>query len=460
MQPFLLEGVRDEERSVGVDGVARKLGALEAAEARFTTGFTRGSLVMRFVRFFESADDAELFLVAHVAAALGEQAHYELSLGCETVGQGHGSSTAGFSEGPAGVAVGAQTDLQGAIDRCEYQVGQLTLAHRKFLGGPLGLFARWNFCDGKGHRTSFVPDDCLERFNIARVIDFVNLKVVALPFFLFFRTLQFHLHYCMSYIKKPDEIAAILEGGRLMGEILEKLGKMVKPGVTAWELNEAAEAMIAEVGGATAFKGYRGRRNDPPFPSTICFSKNEELVHGIATKEKVIEDGDIISLDIGMRYPGEQGFFTDTAITVPVGKIPSEVEKLLQVTYDALEAGIKVAQVGNTVADIGKAVESFVQSQGNYGIIRDLVGHGVGHAVHEDPRVPNYYDKHLESWVLEPGVVIAIEPMIALGTHEVDTAEDGWTILTTDRKWNAHFEHTIVITKDGPQVATRRPSEL
>ncbi|MEK7623261.1 MAG: type I methionyl aminopeptidase, partial [Patescibacteria group bacterium] len=215
--------------------------------------------------------------------------------------------------------------------------------------------------------------------------------------------------------------------------------------------------------------GYRGRRGDPPFPSVVCFSVNHELVHGIATKEKVIKNGDIVSIDIGMEYPNSKfqipnskhvgGYFTDTAVTITVGKVPKEIEKLLNVTKEALEAGIRAAKVGNTVADIGRAVETYVKSQGNYGIVRDLVGHGVGHAVHEEPRVPNYYDKAQEKWVLEPGVVIAIEPMITLGTHEVETLDDQWTICPVDKSLNAHFEHTIVITENGPVVVTRRPGE-
>ncbi len=253
-----------------------------------------------------------------------------------------------------------------------------------------------------------------------------------------------------------------------MGEILRALEKMAKPGVSGLELDQKAEEMILAAGGAPAFKGYRGRLSEPPFPSVICFSLNEELVHGIATADKIIADGDLVSIDIGMRWPAksadvagreQDGYFTDTAITIAVGKVPAEQKKLLAVTKQALEAGIKAAQPGNTVADIGLAVQSYIESQGNYGIVRDLVGHGVGHAVHEEPRVPNYHDKKLAKWVLRPGVVIAIEPMIALGGHAVQVGADGWTITMADGTRSAHFEHTIVITADGPVVATRRPGE-
>ena len=286
----------------------------------------------------------------------------------------------------------------------------------------------------------------------------------------------------MSYIKNQEETAAIAEGGQLMGEILEKLSKLVAPGVTGADLDREAERLIRAVGGMPAFKGYRGRRGEAPFPGTICFSLNEELVHGIPTKEKIIKDGDIVSIDIGMQwqisglqqsdFSNQQsvpktdgrslksaGYFTDTAVTIAVGQVPEEIKKLLQVTREALEVGIRAAQPGRTVASIGKAIEEYVRGQGDYGIVRDLVGHGVGHAVHEEPRVPNYYDKSLEKWVLANGVVIAIEPMITLGAPAVETLSDAWTICPVDKSLNAHFEHTIIITELGPQVATRRPGE-
>lgn len=274
------------------------------------------------------------------------------------------------------------------------------------------------------------------------------------------------------YRKKPQEIAKIREGGQLMGEILEKLVPMVKPGVSGYEIDAEAERLILEIGGVPAFKGYRSRRADPPFPATICFSLNEEVVHGIPTKEKLIKDGDLVTLDIGMEFPApgarhlgmkkkdlQSGFFTDTALTIAVGKVPENSKKLIEVTRKALEVGIAAAQPGRSVADIGRAIEDYVRTQGKYGIVEDLTGHGVGHAVHEEPPVPNYYEKKLKNWILEPGVVIAIEPMITLGTHRVDIARDGWTIFTADKSLSAHFEHTLVITENGPEVVTRRPGE-
>lgn len=275
----------------------------------------------------------------------------------------------------------------------------------------------------------------------------------------------------MSYIKTLQEIEEIEKGGRILGKILEELSYMAKPGVSAWKIDKQAEKLIKKAGGRPAFKGYRGREEDTPFPSTICASINHDLVHGIATKEKILKDGDIFSIDIGMEWPcnskkyklksikSERGYFTDTAITVIVGQVPEKTKQLLNVTKKALEIGIEQCMVGNTVADIGRAIQDYVEPQG-YGIVRDLVGHGVGHGVHEEPRVPNYYDKSLKKWKLEPGVVLAIEPMITVGGYAVETAEDGWSISTQDKSLCAHFEHTVVVTGDGPVVVTRRPQEI
>ncbi|OIO19658.1 MAG: type I methionyl aminopeptidase [Candidatus Magasanikbacteria bacterium CG1_02_32_51] len=270
----------------------------------------------------------------------------------------------------------------------------------------------------------------------------------------------------MSYIKTKEEIEYLKTGGKILGEILDKLAKMSVVRVSAYEVDKEAERMIVEAGGRPAFKGYRTRRSDPPFPSTICASLNEEVVHGIATKDKILKDGDIFSIDIGMQYPlncglgkGGNGFFTDTAITVLIGNVAEKTKQLVNVTKKSLELAIEKCFIGNSIADIGRVVEDYIDPQG-YGIVRDLVGHGVGHEVHEEPRVPNYYDKDLESWKIEEDAVIAIEPMITMGDYNVETAEDGWSISTVDKSLSAHFEHTIVITKDGPLVVTRRPSEL
>lgn len=263
-------------------------------------------------------------------------------------------------------------------------------------------------------------------------------------------------------IKKKPELQLIKEGGKLMGQILADLKRMTKPGMSTFDVDKLAEKMILEVGGKPAFKGYKAHFADTPFPSTICASVNTELVHAIARKNVILKDGDIFSIDIGMEYPSKniQGFFTDTAITFPIGTISSEKQKLLEVTKKALEEGIKAAAPGKSIAAIGKAIETYVKKQGKYGIVRDLVGHGVGYKVHEEPVIPNYYDPSLESIKLIPGMVIAIEPMLSItGEYRVRTKKDGWTIEMLDGSLCAHFEHTLIITKTGNIVVTRRPGE-
>ncbi len=267
----------------------------------------------------------------------------------------------------------------------------------------------------------------------------------------------------MSYIKKPAEIDFIIKGGKLLGEILEELAKMSKAGVSVAEIDKQAEKMIYEIGGRPSFKGYKTSPEDTPFPNTICASINEELVHGLAKQEKILKTGDLFSIDIGMEYPynkktKQRGFYTDTALTVKIGEVSKEADRLQKITKKALEKGIQQCLVGKTVADIGRAIQNYVEAQG-LAVIRDLVGHGVGHAVHEEPRVPNYYDSYLEMYELKPGVVLALEPMVALGSYEVEVADDGWGIVMADGKLSAHFEHTVIITDNGPIVATRRPSE-
>lgn len=262
----------------------------------------------------------------------------------------------------------------------------------------------------------------------------------------------------MIQLKKPHEIEKILEGGRILGEILQKLAAMVVPGVSGFDIDHAAEELILAAGGKPAFKGYKSYKKDPAFPCTICFSVNEEVVHGIATKEKVLKQGDIVTIDIGMQYPARNGYFTDTAITVPVGNISQEASQLIENTKKSLFRGIDAAVVGNSIADIGRAIESYIAPYG-YGIVRDLVGHGVGYGVHEDPRVPNYYDSDLDDVMIKPGLVIAIEPMITMGDYRVKTAKDKWSILTVDNSIAAHVEHTIIVTDSGPIIATERPEE-
>jgi methionyl aminopeptidase len=274
----------------------------------------------------------------------------------------------------------------------------------------------------------------------------------------------------MAYIKKQHEVDLIIEGGLQLGAILEDLGNMVHPGMSTLEVDAIAEERIRAIGGRPAFKGFESG-GDTPFPTTICASVNEEVVHGIAKADHILQEGDIFSIDIGMEWPLKGlsedrknphsvhgGYFTDTAITVPVGNISDTDQVLLDRTYESMIRGIEVCEVGASVADVGRVVEDYIKPFG-YGIVEDLCGHGVGHGVHEEPNVLFFYDKRLEKWKLHEGVVICIEPMINLGSKRVGVADDGWSIITADGKRSAHFEHTIAITKDGPVRATRRPSE-
>jgi len=264
------------------------------------------------------------------------------------------------------------------------------------------------------------------------------------------------------YIKDKEALKQIEKGGKILGKILGKLSKLCVAGVSTWDIDVEAEKMILKAGGRPAFKGYRTNPNERPFPSTICASINEQIVHAYAKKNVKLKKGDIFSIDIGMEYPYKKnyrGYYTDTALTVAIGDIDPKTKKLLDVTSKSLEVGIKAIRAGNSVADIGKAIEGYVKSQGKYGIIRDLVGHGVGNEVHEEPRIPNFYDKSMINFILKEGMVIAIEPMITLGSHKIKTASDGWAIQTADHSLCAHFEHTIIIGKNGNKVVTRRPKE-
>ncbi|MEK7624776.1 MAG: type I methionyl aminopeptidase, partial [Patescibacteria group bacterium] len=242
--------------------------------------------------------------------------------------------------------------------------------------------------------------------------------------------------------KSEEDIKNLIEGGKRMGEVLEMLAALCRPGVSTFEIDKEAEKLIRKAGGKPAFKGYKTHVSDRPFPATICASLNTEVVHGIPRKNVILKDGDIFSIDIGMQWPVSDGLITDTALTVPIGNISDKTRKLLDVTRRSLEKGLAAVKPGNSVASVGRAIESYVKSEGSYGIVRDLVGHGVGHAVHEDPYIPNYYDKNLESMKFEPGMVAAIEPMIAIGDWRVVTMPDGWTIKMADNSLSAHFEHT------------------
>lgn len=254
----------------------------------------------------------------------------------------------------------------------------------------------------------------------------------------------------MINLKSEEEIKMLARGGRLLSEILNKLNRAAKPGVKTIELDAMAESLIKRIGGRPSFKNYQSLRSDPPFPTAICASVNNELVHTPAG-ELVLRSGDILSIDIGMEY---QGLFTDMATTVAIGKISLATEKLLKVTKKSLDLAIAVVKPGNMIGDIGRIVQEFVESQG-YFVVKDLVGHGVGYAVHEDPRVPNFVAVNQPKIEMVPGMVIAIEPMVNVGTDRVKFSDEEWTVTTADGSLCAHFEHTIAVTKRGHLVLTK-----
>ena len=249
-------------------------------------------------------------------------------------------------------------------------------------------------------------------------------------------------------VKNKEQIKIIREGGKILARVLDKVAKKAKPGISTFELDKYAHDLIIKEGGIPAFLNYRPEGAPKAFPATICISVNNEIVHGIPTKTKILKEGDIVSLDLGLEY---KGLFTDHAVTVAVGKISKKDQQLLDYTKKALEVGIWAAQGGATVGDIGHAIESFVNRK--YGIVRELSGHGVGVKIHEDPYIPNYGKKG-KGVKLIPGMIIAIEPMLNIGKASIVSASDDWTIKTADGSRSAHFEHTILITEGEAEILT------
>ena len=246
-------------------------------------------------------------------------------------------------------------------------------------------------------------------------------------------------------LKNAGEIDRMRAAGRIVAEILDALETKVAPGVSTWDLDQLAERLIHEKGARPAFKGYRG------FPAVLCTSLNHEVVHGIPSKKRLLVEGDLLKLDFGVVV---DGFFGDAARTVPVGRISKAARSLSDATRASLEAGIRAMVPGNRVGDIGHAVQSTVVPLG-FSVVRDFVGHGIGRRLHEAPQVPNYgRPGTLE--LLRPGMVLAVEPMVNAGTAAVDVLDDDWTAVTVDGKLSSHWEHTILVTDQGPEVLTRR----
>lgn len=259
----------------------------------------------------------------------------------------------------------------------------------------------------------------------------------------------------MVTIKTKEEIAIMREGGRILAGILAELGRMVAPGVSTEDLEREANRLILAAGGRPAFKGYKAGGNAQPFPTALCTSINSEVVHGPALPGRILNEGDVIGIDIGMQYPAKGGMFTDMAYTFPVGVIEKRAQDLLDATKKSLELAIAQVRAGAEMREIGIAVQRYVESRG-YSVVRDLVGHGVGRQVHEAPQVPNFEfsKKSPDNIILKSGMTIAIEPMINIGGYRVKNGRDGFTIETVDGSMSAHFEHTVAVTDNGCVIIT------
>ena len=246
----------------------------------------------------------------------------------------------------------------------------------------------------------------------------------------------------MIPIKSEEDLKMLKKSGKVLSKIMHRLKEFVRAGVSTVEIDRLAEKLIREENVMSAFKDYNG------FPANICTSVNEEIVHGIPG-QKILKDGDIISLDAGINY---KGYISDVAVTLPVGRIDSRLQKLIEVTRNALSEGIKQARINNHLSDISYAIQAYVEKN-EFSIVRQFVGHGIGYALHEDPQIPNFGQPH-QGEVLKEGMVLAIEPMVNMGTWECKILDNGWTAVTKDGSPSAHFEHTVAITEAGPEILT------
>lgn len=247
----------------------------------------------------------------------------------------------------------------------------------------------------------------------------------------------------MIILKSPEEIEKMASACRVVAETINALKEIIKPGITTKDIEKFVDRKIDEHGAASAFRGYRG------YPSSVCTSVNDQVVHGIPSG-LVLKEGDIISIDIGVY---KNAYFGDAAITLPVGRISPEAERLIKVTEDSLYAGIEKARRGNRVSDISHAIQNNVETHG-FSVVKTFVGHGIGRSLHEDPQVPNFGVPGRGPRLME-GMTLAIEPMVNAGTYDVNILEDGWTAVTADGRLSAHYEHTVAITKNGPRILTK-----
>jgi len=282
----------------------------------------------------------------------------------------------------------------------------------------------------------------------------------------------------MITIKKDNEIKLLRQGGKILAQILKQLIAEVKPGVTTGHLEQMADFLINQAGGRPSFKGFKSDKDDKPYPTALCACLNNEVVHAPSLPSKELKSGDIINIDVGMEFPAyadprsgalavaealvskpsgkpaKSGYFTDMAATVAVGKVSREAQKLIKVAREALAIGIEQVRPGNSLNNIGKAIEKYVKAN-NFSVVRDLVGHGVGYDLHEDPQIPNYDLDSSKKIILKPGMVLAIEPMVNVGDWQIKDGPDGLTILTADGSLSAQFEHTVLVTENGYEILTK-----
>jgi len=247
----------------------------------------------------------------------------------------------------------------------------------------------------------------------------------------------------MIPLKSENDLRMLKKSGEILARVLRELEKKTIAGISTREIDTLAEKLILARDALPAFKGYKG------FPAVICASINEEIVHGIPS-ERTLKEGDIIGLDLGVNY---KGYFSDAAITVPIGKVPVRVKKLIDITKKALAEGIKAAKAGNHLQDISACIQGCVEANG-FSVVRQFVGHGIGLSLHEEPEIPNFGQPH-QGPVLKEGMVLAIEPMVNMGGWEAEILDNGWTAVTKDRSHSAHFEHTVAITENGPEILTK-----
>ncbi len=249
-------------------------------------------------------------------------------------------------------------------------------------------------------------------------------------------------------LKSPDEIRILHAANQIVARTLRRLEEMAEPGVTTADLDREAEKYCRRQGAVPAFKGYRG------YPASLCVSVNREVVHGIPSRRRRLQAGDLVSIDFGVRY---QGYYGDAAVTLAVGAVGEEQARLQAVTREALERGIAQVEVGRRISDISRAIQEYVEAHG-FSVVRQFVGHGIGRRLHEPPEIPNYV-REGASPRLQPGMVLAIEPMVNAGTWEVKVLGDGWTVVTADGRPSAHFEHSVAVTEEGPLVLSRLAEE-